>query len=220
MRDEGDRISCEFERAHTAALGPVPEVETLAEFLDVLCRLHGARVLLIDGPQAWKDEANGLVHQRVCEKELATPGKTGVPERVLPRSWTYFAVFSIALFDALARRGRPRFVAADPRAPGALESFPTACWRALGAKPLPGKAKTRTGDIHSRADLLNAQLGVSFAATPSHDELQAAVAGLAGIALEGHPALGWRAHGVAPFQRDGSWREGVIVVAEPEESSR
>lgn len=220
LRSEGGPIACEFDVTHVAALGRVPEVEPLADFLVGLCRKRDARVLLIDGPQAWKDEANGLPCQRVCEKALATPGKTGVPGSVLPRSWTFFVRFSIALFESLAARGLLRFAGDDPSARGALESFPTACWRSLAVKQLPGKAKASDEDIASRARVLSDRFGVSFSTPPNHDELQAAVAGLAGIALEGHPALAWRMHGAAPFQLGGAWREGVIVVPVPANSSR
>lgn len=216
LRSEGDRIRCELERSHLAALGAAPELEPLADFLVGLCKRHDARLLLIDGPQAWKDEANGLRCQRVCEKALATPGKTGVPEVVLPRTWTRFAKLSIALFDALACRGLPRSA-------GAFESFPTASWRALGERPLPGKnARKRRLDeeVRARARVLAERFGVEFSADPGHDELQAAVAGLAGIALEGHRSLACELHGVPPYPLYGSWREGVIVVPVPANSSR
>jgi len=230
LRSEGDRISCEFERAPPrdigpraecrAALGPVPEVEPLADFLVSLCAKHGARLLLIDGPQAWKHEANGLPCQRVCEKELATQAKTGPPGLVKPGTQTSFVAFSVRLFDELETRGFARFEPARPAERLALEIWPTACWRALGARPLPGKAKASDADIGSRARLLADRFGMSFGAEPNHDELQAAVAGLAGIALEGHPALAWEARGRAPFQLGGAWREGVIVVPVPAKSSR
>src|SRR5207244_3718820 len=44
-----------------------------------------------------------------------------------------------------------------------------------------------------------------------HDELQALVAGLAGVALEGGDELGIRVAGVSPIEIDGAWREGFIV---------
>jgi hypothetical protein len=183
--------------------------------------MHGARVLSIDGPQAWKDEANGLPCQRVCEKALATQAKTGPPGQAKPGTQTSFVALSVRLFDALEARGFARFDPARPTAPAAVEVWPTACWRALGAKPLPGKAKASAADVQSRAQLLADRFGVSFGgAEPNHDELQAAVAGLAGIALEGHPALGWEARGLAPYQLEGAWREGVIVVPVPANSSR
>jgi Protein of unknown function (DUF429) len=220
LRSERGRVACELERAHLAALGPVPEVESLADFLVALCATHDARMLLIDGPQAWKDEANGLPCQRLCEKELATQAKTGPPGRVKPATQASFARLSVALFDRLGTRGFARFDQARPADRLALEIWPTACWRAFGVKALPGKRSASDDDVARRAALLVERFCLSFRQDPNHDELQAAVAGLAGIALEGHPALAWRAHGSAPFQLGGAWREGVIVVPVPANSSR
>ena len=221
LESVGDRIVCEFERGHVDALGRAPEVEPLADFLAGLCRAHGARALSIDGPQAWKDPENGLPCQRVCEKALATQAKTGPPGHVKPGTQTSFTALSVRLFDALAARGFARFDPERRSERTALEVWPTACWRSLGAARLPGKAKARPEDVQRGARVLADRFGVWFGRDdPSHDELQAAVAGLAGIALEGHPALGWRKHGLAPFQLGGAWREGVIVVPVPANSSR
>ena len=38
------------------------EAEILAGRLNHLCGVRGIRVLLLDGPQAWKSSSNGLVH--------------------------------------------------------------------------------------------------------------------------------------------------------------
>lgn len=151
--------------------------------------------------------------QRVCEKVLATPGKTGLPGVVLPRSWTHFAAFSIELFDALAVRGLAR-------SERAFESSPTASWRALGERPLPGKGRCKADGLRAHADVLVQRFGVRFTSDPSHDELQAAVAGLAGIAREGHPGLAFALRGSPPLERYGAWREGEIALAVPANSSR
>ncbi|HTO07872.1 MAG TPA: DUF429 domain-containing protein [Myxococcota bacterium] len=213
-------VRCEWVRGLSVELGRVPEAERLADWLAALSDSCGARFVVIDGPQAWKDEANGLVHQRRCERELATQAKTGPPGRVLPGTQRRFTLLSIALFDSLARRGLPRFDPARPCARAALEVFPTASWRALGRRPLPGKRRSSPAQLAGAAEFLRRQCGLRFRGAPTHDELQAAVAGLAGLALCGHPGLTWTAHGTPPAQVGGTWREGVIGLASLSNSSR
>ena len=216
----GSGIRCELVRGLAAEIGAVPSASALSDWLVALARRSDARLLLIDGPQAWKDPANGLVHQRRCEHALATQAKTGPPGRALPSSQLRFVALSIALFDALAARGFARFDPARPERPAAVEVFPTACWRALGTRALPGKRAGRDEELARCTRILARERGVRLSAAPTHDELQAAVAGLAGLALEGHESLRPRAYGVPPYEADGSWREGVIVVPEPANSSR
>lgn len=210
-------------RGLAAEIGPVPSADVLADWLAGLAERASAPLLLLDGPQAWKDPANGLVHQRLCERALATQAKTGPPGVVKPGTQRRFVELSIALFDALDARGFPRFDPARPERPAAVEVFPTASWRALGARALAGKRakRPRCGDEIARGSAFLADAcGLRLHGAPTHDELQAAVAGLAGLALAGHEAFAWRAFGVAPYRVDGSWREGAIVVAEPANSSR
>lgn len=213
-------IRCELVRGLGAEIGRVPAANALAEWLAALAERAGARLVLIDGPQAWKDPANGLPCQRVCERALATQAKTGPPGVVKPGTQRRFTLLSIALFDALAARGFARFDPARAHEAAAVEVFPTASWRALGTRALPGKSARRADELSRCAAFLENEHRARFSTAPSHDELQAAVAGLAGLALEGHARLRWRAHGVAPYEADGSWREGVIVVPEPANSSR
>jgi hypothetical protein len=72
-----------------------------AKVVSEFCHEKGIRILLIDGPQAWKDPDSKWVHCRACEKELATPAKTGAKGMVKPHTWTRFVVsqskFSISL---------------------------------------------------------------------------------------------------------------------------
>jgi hypothetical protein len=215
-----DRVFCEWVRGLELELGRVPEAARLAGWLVELGDSCGARFVVIDGPQAWKDEANGLVHQRRCERELHTQAKTGAPGRVLPGTQLRFAELAVDLFDSLARRGFPRFDPARPSERAALEVFPTASWRALGRRPLPGKRRTSAAELADAADFLRSRCGLRFRGAPTHDELQAAVAGLAGLALCGHPGLEWSARGTPPVQVGGAWREGVIGLASLSNSSR
>ncbi len=52
---------------------------------------------------------------------------------------------------------------------------------------------------------------ISFDERPSHDELQALIAGLAGLPLLGPTNIGFSLSGVKPAQLGGTWREGFIV---------
>ena len=53
----------------------------------------------------WKAGDNGLEHARVCERALASQGKTGLRGVTKPGNYVGFITFSIKLFDALESRG-------------------------------------------------------------------------------------------------------------------
>jgi len=193
-----------------------PVSAALAKTIAGLAEQAGARLLFIDGPQAWKAPENGLLHSRICERQLATPGKTGLPGFTKPANYAPFIAFAIDLFDKLAELGWPRLPdesALYSSSRFALESFPTSAWRSLGLKPLPGKAKTAAGAVQAKLAELSRLLPISVpdAGDITHDELQALVAGLAGTAVEEHAACGVALAGVPPFELESSWREGFIV---------
>lgn len=195
-----------------ARMEGVPDPEALAEFLAELCVQRGASVLLLDGPQGWKDPANGLAHSRVCERALNTPAKTGLPGSVKPANYEPFVSFSIHVFDALAELGWPRFSCADASVSRTcVESFPFSAWRAIGIPPLPSKAKTRPPVLADRVAALRGIFPLELIGLPTHDELQALVSGLAGLALERGEISSVVVVGIAPFLLDGSVREGYIV---------
>ncbi|MCA0375524.1 MAG: DUF429 domain-containing protein [Gemmatimonadetes bacterium] len=190
-------------------LSDPPHVEHFADALLHLARTHDVRGILIDGPQAWRRGSEPLPHARVCELATRTPGKTGPPGVVKPRTWTRMAEFSIALFDALDARGFPRLDATWTDAPFAVESFPTHAWRMLGRAALP--AKRRRGDWtpwqqHLEQHWLSAPLGAV-----THDELQAVVAGIGGVQLVRGGVAAAHVCGEPPVFESGSWREGFIV---------
>ncbi len=89
------------------------DAEILAGRLNHLCAVRGIRVLLLDGPQAWKSRANGLEHARGCERQLNTAAKTGLPGMVKPITYRSFAEFCMDVYDALCRRGWRRLQASD-----------------------------------------------------------------------------------------------------------
>jgi hypothetical protein len=192
---------------------PAPAV--LAAALNDLCVARGARFLLLDGPQGWKAADNGLVHSRVCERRLNTPAKTGETGSVKPANYTPFVAFSVDVFDALTTLGWQRLGAiGGPLAPEGrwlVESFPLSAWRALGITPLPSKARTRPEDIRNRLDLLRELAPIDVRGVPTHDELQALVAGLAGVALESGDWQACEVAGLPPCRSGDVWVEGFIV---------
>ena len=196
-----------------------PSAEQCAEAINNFCHQHEIRVLLLDGPQGWKDRDTELKYCRACERVLHTPGKVGVDEdHVKPPSWKRFAKFSIDVFAKLVELGAVRVTEPIVGSPsGALlvvESFPTSAWWMLGIQSLPAKAKASEADIKNRFEALRKRFAFRVEgdkAQPSHDDLQALVAGLAGVAiLAGNPG-GFVAVGLPPRTKKGVTVEGYIV---------
>lgn len=203
------RTSARLVNPETIGLRGEPDVLPFARAIAELAERERVRVILLDGPQGWRANESSLVHLRHCEKETRTPGKTGLPGVVKPRTWTRMAEFSVALFDALHERGWPRLTSAWRGERVAIESFPTHAWRMLGHTPLPGKSATNTLEpwlgALSDAGLRLPQSDIG------HDELQSLVAGLAGIALVNQGLIACDVRGIDPFVEDGVWREGLIL---------
>ncbi len=219
LQEVGDHVTCELiDLPLTGAPTPV----ALAEFLHGLCTARDISILLLDGPQGWRTADSAFPHCRQCERAFNTPAKTGLPGVVKPASYTQLVVFSIAVFDALAQRGWARL--SSPTGPQIgpilIESFPLAAWRSLGIAPLPAKAKTQPADLADRLARLCTATPVQLSGTPTHDQLQAVVAGLAGLALENGEWDRCAVSGVAPTLVEQHWREGFIVVPRPRENSR
>jgi hypothetical protein len=207
-------IAVNFVRPAQLGLAGAPDVARLAGTLTELAQASGATVIAIDGPQAWKDPDNGLEHSRLCERLLYTQAKTGLPGVVKPGLALRFVEFSIQLFDCLAELGWPRLTLAPPLPPPsgvALEVFPTAVWRALGLKPLPAKNSPRGGEVIDWRQRLQSLIPFTADQEPSHDELQALVAGLVGLAFASDEPQQYALHGAPPFLCEGTWREGYIV---------
>lgn len=187
-----------------------PSPQKLAKILFEACSRFSSPILLLDGPQGWKREDNGLQHSRVCERLLNTPGKTGVPGFAKPANYLPFIAFSIAVFHELMVLGFELWSGhAAPLL--VIESFPLSAWRQLGLRPLPAKSKARTVDLQQAADALREIFPISVPDGLSHDQLQALVASIAGIPLIRGCPSGYSASGVVPCFMDGSWREGFIV---------
>ncbi len=215
-------------RALRIDLPDPPDVARLADWITCTADEHDVRCLCIDGPLGWRDPeraaAHGAVHSRVSERRLNAPGKTGAPGTCKPQLYLPFIAFSIALFERLTQQGwvlpdGTHRSAHDRLAPQRLitETFPTAAWRAFGLPPLPGKARAAKDPSILRAALatLHDTLGVELDGIATHDEVQAVIGGLAGLAWEAGDADQVRLEGLSPERLDGTWREGYIMIPAP-----
>lgn len=216
-RDNGIAIlapgarACEVELISPGALGlsGVPVAEEFADAIVQLATRSAARLIMLDGPQGWRSQVSEVTHSRLCERVTFTPGKSGVPELVKPASWTRMVRFSVAVFDALDRKGWPRLAAGWQGERAAVESFPTHAWRALGHPPLPGKS--RRVDLAHWRRLLTPRYVNGGHENATHDELQVVVAGLGGCQMLGSGLESCVVAGRAPVIEGGTWREGFIV---------
>ncbi|MGA2537717.1 MAG: hypothetical protein ABSF53_16990 [Terracidiphilus sp.] len=233
LADPDQLIRCEIivslapEDAIRDESGPV-DANVLAGRLNHLCNVRGIRVILLDGPQAWKSRLNGLEHSRVSERQLNTSAKTGLPGMVKPVTYRPFAEFCLDVYDALCRRGWRRLDTKDhpdtkdqsdakdrqdsPPERVLVESYPHAAWKSLGLKPLPSKRRARVSDLAEAYGALRSVIPFTTNRPPNHDQLQAIVGGLPGLALEERNAAGARIVGNPPRREDGHWREGFIVL--------
>lgn len=200
-------------------LSGTPDPTTLADWLVTLLVRTNAHGICIDGPLGWKAPDTDSVHCRRSERQLRAPGKTGLPpDGVKPATYLAFTRFSIALFERLTMvhglvlPGQPD---ADSARPFVTESFPTAAWRALGLAPLMAKGKATPAAVAESAATFTRATGFTLSRAPSHDELQAAIGGLAGLAWARGDRSAVQLAGDAPFRLDGSWREGYIMCPTP-----
>lgn len=207
-----------FENRQSGAPTPEHVADSIIEVSD----RAGVSLILVDGPQAWKNPSNGLLHCRVCERALNAPAKTGLPGTTKPGNYLAFISFSIQVFDEFHSQGWPRYYPTTwcSGQSVAVETLPLSAWRSLGLPGLPAKSKASDSTIRAHYQLLvDEGLLASGGQTPSHDQLQALVAGLAGLGLMASSANRYEAVGVAPFVLDGTWREGYIVNPARDRSS-
>jgi hypothetical protein len=195
------------------------EAEILAGRLNHLCGVREIRVLMLDGPQAWKSRFNGLEYARVSERQLNTAAKTGLPGVVKPQTYRPYAEFCLDLYEALCRRGWRRLETQEqpgsPQERVLVESNPHAAWQSLGLKPLPAKRRCRVSDLAEAYSALRTLIPFSTNRPPNHDQLQAIIGGLPGLALEERDTTGARIVGKPPRREEGHWREGFIVLPLP-----
>jgi hypothetical protein len=229
---EPDAVQCEIIRFTAAginsklspfALDPetaIPvDAEVLAGQLNHLANVRGIRAIVLNGPQAWKSGANGLNYARVSERQLNTSAKTGLPGVVMPRSYLAFAEFCMDVYDGLCRRGWQRLstqgevTVSEDRV--LIESCPHAAWKSLGLKPLCSKRRARVSDLAEAYAALNHLVPLTCDRPPNHDQLQAIVGGLPGLAIAEHNIAAVKFVGKPPRREQGHWREGFIVLPLP-----
>lgn len=196
-----------------------PDPHALADWLVHQLEHHRAQGLCIDGPLGWKAPDTDSPHCRRSERQLRAPGKTGLPpDGVKPATYLAFTRFSIALFErltithGLVLPGQP---GSSPTPRFVTESFPTAAWRALGLTPLIAKGKATPAHVAEAAAYFTRETGFTLTRAPNHDQLQAAIGGLAGLAWARGDHTAVHLAGDAPFRLDGSWREGYIMCPTP-----
>ena len=224
-------ISCEiipsFSPGLDADLGPAPagpvDANLLAGRLNHLCGVRGIRIMMLDGPQAWKSRSNGFQHARVGDRQLNRASKTGLPGLVKPLTCRTFAEFCLDVYDALCRRGWHRLASSDQLGSALgqgqerilVESYPFAAWKSLGLKPLPPRRRAKVSDLAESFAALRSLIPLATNRPPNHDQLQAIVGGLPGLALEERNSAAARIVGNPPRREDGHWREGFIVLPVP-----
>jgi hypothetical protein len=227
LEQKGPLIACEIIRWQDATPPPVVE---LALRLNTLCVERNARVLMLDGPQAWKSEDNGEAFCRVSERELNTSAKTGLPGTVLPGTYERFVGYCLALYDALSRLGWQRLATREQPENSQrkilVESYPHAAWKSLGIPPLPAKRRCKVSHLAEAYAALTTLLPITTSQPPNQDQLQAIVGGLPGLAIEqrnlnlndglnSKTNLGTKIVGQPPHCEGGFWREGFIAVPLP-----
>jgi hypothetical protein len=219
-REVAHPIACQIIPSTAAGqeAGPV-DANILAGRLNHLCAVRGIRVMMLDGPQAWKSPTNGFEHARVSERQLNTAAKTGLPGMVKPITYRPFAEFCLDVYDALCRRGWRRMDTSDrsaePQDRVLVESYPHAAWKSLGLVPLPSKRRAAVSDLAAAFAALRSVIPFTTDRPPNHDQLQAIVGGLPGLALDERNAATVRIVGNPPRREEGHWREGFIVLPLP-----
>ena len=216
LRRERHGLHAAFVKTSSLGLSGPPEPDKLSTALVGLCGDLAASIILLDGSQAWKDPDNGLEDRRICEKDLNTPAKTGLPGHVKPATYTTFISFCIQVFDSLRSKGVSLLTSPETGQDSgrlvALEAFPLAAWRNLGLRSLPAKGKATAENISEGLARLRRLCPMAVDGCPTHDELQALVAGLAGIYMQEGRHDEIRVSGVAPRMIAGAMREGYIVT--------
>lgn len=207
---EGKRNESCCELIDLSLPGP-PSCEALATWANEVSLQKNIQVILLDGPQGWKSRCSPLPHCRACERQVNAQAKTGC-HCVKPASWTNFVNFSIQVYDALASLGWMRLGTINSTLGHQrllVESYPFSAWRSLGLKPLPSKRKKPA--LSAWVQILRQDCGVQMSGTPTHDQLQAVVAGLAALAIEADDWGACSVAGTPPIFEDGYWCEGYIV---------
>ena len=170
--------SPQFVDPQDLGLSDPPDVQLCANAIDQYCLSEDVRVLLLDGPQGWRHPASPIEHMRLCERVLNTPGKTGLPGKVKPKTYLPYIEFSIDLFALLMAKGWSLLCEDTLKKPAkrlVVESFPSYAWRTLGLEKLPSKGRVKVAEIRKYKDALAEATGYDLPDKLSHDQLQAVV---------------------------------------------
>jgi hypothetical protein len=100
-----------------------------------------------------------------------------------------------------------------------VESYPTAAWQSVGIAALPPLEQVTAEDVSRKLAALQSCFPLDLRGDLSPAELQATVAGMAGVALERRNLAGLAFAGVEPMLVDGIWREGYILSPTREAAS-
>lgn len=213
----GKAIALQYLHHQAIGLGGTPQAETFANRVLRFCLDTGVSILMLDGPQGWKGPDNGLLHQRVCEKELNTQAKTGIKGEVKPANFKLFVSFAISVFSVLDKTGRislvaePRIVMPE-RGILLIETYPHSAWKKLGIRSLTRKQNCPPEQITQNAEELKRSFGLPENRTPTRDELSALASGLAGVTIAADNTSGYIASGLPPqLVPEGYIVEGYIV---------
>lgn len=192
-----------------------PHAQDCANAIHQFCEREDVRILLLDGPQGWRHPASPIAHMRLCERVLNTPGKTGAPGFVKPRTYLHYMKFSIDLFQQLRHSGWCLLHEAHIKKPPELlviESFPSYAWRTLGLVKLPAKGRIKATETEPFRTALAQVSGYGLPKGLTHDELQAAVVLPVGEALASRSLESLVLAGIDPIIEDGIVYEGWIPL--------
>jgi hypothetical protein len=192
-----------------------PRAVECAEALHQFCLVEDVAVLLLDGPQGWRHPNSRIEHMRLCERVLNTPGKTGIPGQVKPRTYLNYITFSIDLFNHLRGLGwellsEDYFKVTTKRL--VVESFPSYTWRTLGLEKLPSKGRTQASELDRFRRALSSATGYELPTGLTHDQLQAAVVLPVGEALARRERTSLVMAGIDPILEDDLVYEGWIPL--------
>lgn len=183
---EADSRLPQFPTPEEIGLIEDPNPVDCAKALEKFCQASEISVLLLDGPQGWRSPSSPIEHMRLCERVFNTPGRTGNPGQVKPRTYLPYIQFSIDLFQQLRNTHGWSLLhqgwLKEKASRWVVETFPSAAWDLLGLSRLPSKGKARRGDLDEMTQELSRVTGYKLPKL-NHDQLQAAVTLPVGTAI-------------------------------------